>query len=124
MPQIQIDSDTLKTLICGAVSEAMAPYTESMAKQNDRILVLETINSQEKGVCPQNCHCQDRLDQYSTQITQNTDSVKSAHHRIDGVFKTATIVSASVGGIVTLLLMALQLFLQWHTGATKLLGGS
>lgn len=114
MPGIQIDSETLKSLICGAVSEAMAPYQEELVKQSGRILVLETINAQEKGNCPQNCPCQNKLENHSTQITQNTDSTKSAHHRIDGIMKTASIVGGSVSGVVTIILMVIQLFLQYH----------
>jgi hypothetical protein len=124
MAEIRIDSETLKSLICGAVSEAMTPYIEAITKQNGRILVLETINTQEKGLCPQNCPCQNRLNQQSTQITQTTESAKVAHHRIDGVFKTAAIVGGSVSGAVTLLLMAIQILLQWHGSVTKFLGGS
>jgi len=118
-----IDSGTLKSLICGAVSEAMQPYSEELAKQNDRILVLETINQRDKGLCPQNCPCQVKLSEHATQITQTTASVKSAHHRIDGVFKTAALVGGTISGVVTLLLLTLQTFLQWHNIGTKVLGG-
>lgn len=112
MPQIQIDSETLKSLICGAVSEAMTPYVEEMAKQNGRILVLETINTQEKGLCPQNCPCQSRLNDQATLITQNTDSAKSAHHRIDGIYSGVIIIA----GAITLLLNGLSFVWQLIKG--------
>jgi hypothetical protein len=123
MGEIIIDSDTLKMLICGAVSDAMAPYVEEMSKQSARISVLETINTQEKGVCPQGCPCQTRLNDQSTEITRATDSAKSAHHRIDGVFKTAIIVGGVASTVVSIILTVIEMLFQWHQSLPKLIGG-
>jgi|GEM_PF-4707820 len=99
MGEMKIDSETLKSLICGAVSDAMAPYAKEMSEQNGRIIALETINTQGKGVCPQNCPCQTRLNDQSTQITHNTDSAKSAHHRIDSILWAVGILSGAAGAV-------------------------
>ena len=120
---MEIDPETLRSLIFAAVSEAMKPYADDLVKQNERILVLETINKRDEGRCPQNCPCQSKIEKQDTRITEATDSTKSAHHRIDGVYKTAAIVAGSVSGAITLLLLAIETLLKWHSIA-RAVGGS
>lgn len=101
MTEILIDTDTLKKLISGAVSEAMKPYYDTQEMHDRRILELEIINRQEKGVCPQNCPCQTKINDQAVLLEDALQSSKSAHKRLDGMsnaaFAIATIVSTFVG---------------------------
>ena len=115
MAMIQIDPDTLRSLIYGAVSEAMQPYTEQLSKHSERILKLETINERDEGRCPQGCPCQVKIDDHDTRITKATESTKSAHHRIDGVYNTAVMVAGAGSGVVTLILIAIEMLLKWQS---------
>lgn len=96
MTEILIDTDTLKNLISGAVSEAMKPYYDAQSTHDRRILELEVINRQEKGNCPQNCPCQDKINAQSIMLEDALNSTKSAHHRLDGIGKTAIVVATLV----------------------------
>lgn len=69
----------------------------------DRLITIETTLKSLTTICPQ---CQSELITHGKEIVALDASAKSAHHRIDGVYKTAgivaTVVSAVVGGIFTL----------------------
>lgn len=69
----------------------------------DRLITIETTLKNLTDTCPK---CQSELITIGKEIVALGASAKSAHHRIDGVYKTAgivaTVVSAVVGGIFTL----------------------
>ncbi|MDF2499402.1 MAG: hypothetical protein K0Q77_116 [Anaerosporomusa subterranea] len=66
----------------------------------DRLITIETTLKSLTVQCPR---CQDELIAHGKSIVSLDASTKSAHHRIDGVYKTAGIISATVGLLVSVL---------------------
>lgn len=101
--EIIIDSDTLKALIRDAVAQAMKEYNED-----------------HRGLCPQSCPCQIRINLLAEQGTRNEASAKSAHHRIDGIFKTAALVAGAVGGVISVVGVIVGIGVNIYMAASKL----
>lgn len=101
--EIKIDDATLKALIRDAVAQAMKDY-----------------NEEHRGLCPQSCPCQSRINVLTIQGTQNEASAKSAHHRIDGIFKTAAMVAGAVGGVISIVGVLVGIGVNIYMAASKL----
>lgn len=66
----------------------------------DRLITIETTLKTLTVQCPQ---CQAKLINHGETIVRLAASNESAHHRIDGVYKAASLISAGVGLFISLL---------------------
>ncbi|TCL39942.1 hypothetical protein EV210_101140 [Anaerospora hongkongensis] len=66
----------------------------------DRLIIIETTLKNLTVQCPR---CQEELIFLGKAVVSLEASTKSAHHRIDGVYKTAGVISATVGLLVSFL---------------------
>ena len=70
----------------------------------DRLITMENKIDTITTLCPQ---CQNKIDAHGLVLVAIEQSTKSAHHRIDGIYKEvgviSTIVGAVIGGLFTLL---------------------
>lgn len=117
MAEIKIDQETLALLVRDAVSQAMKPYIDELNKINIEIA------RRDPSLCPQNCACKKRMETMAETTTRNSESTKSAHHRIDGIFKTAAIVAGAVSGVVGILIAGMNFLINAAQAAAKLKGG-
>jgi len=65
----------------------------------DRLARIETKQDSTAETVKQNTTT---INQHSIEITENKQSVKSAHHRIDGIYATAGIIGGAVSFVVQL----------------------
>lgn len=71
----------------------------------DRLAVIET----KLDPITVNCRdCNKLVSQHSVAIAEVTASTKSAHHRIDGVYRTAGIISTAIGLVLNVIAFAIQ----------------
>ncbi|HML33871.1 hypothetical protein [Sporomusa sphaeroides] len=66
----------------------------------ERITRVETKQDSLLQTCPA---CQLDIKEQGKAIVKVTESAKAAHHRIDGVYKAAGLISAGVGLLISLL---------------------
>lgn len=71
----------------------------------DRLAIIETKLDPVLSNCRE---CNKIIGQHSVSIAELCADINSAHHRIDGVYNTAGIISTVIGVIVNLLAFAIQ----------------
>ncbi|MDF2636823.1 MAG: hypothetical protein K0R78_3697 [Pelosinus sp.] len=77
----------------------------------DRMIVLETKMDVVISGCPT---CKAKVDAQEIALAKTIESNKSAHHRIDEVYKTAGYISAGIGLVLQVIAFALQNFKGGH----------
>ena len=63
----------------------------------DRLITMENKIDTITTLCPQ---CQLKIDAHGLALVAVEQSTKSAHHRIDGIYKEVGIISTMIGTIV------------------------
>lgn len=71
----------------------------------DRLIKVETLLERVVGTCPT---CQAKIQLLEIGQAKTDESAKSAHKRIDGVYKTATGISVGVGFVLQVIAYIVQ----------------
>lgn len=94
MAVIQIEEAVLQQLIKAALAEQQQQFNREVL---DRMIKMETKMDIIVVQCPQ---CQASVNQLKIDQAKTEAKAASAHHRIDGVYKTAGAISTAIGLLI------------------------